>query len=60
MSLLNNTEKKFKLCVLNEYVSSLPIYIVVISKEKIKTWFPVIIGTLHFVWLMGLLRCVSY
>jgi len=47
MSLLNNIEKKFKLCVLNEYVSSLPTYCIVIGKEKIKTWFPVIIGTLY-------------
>jgi hypothetical protein len=47
MSLLNNVEKKFKLCVLNEYVSSLHTHSIVIGKEKIETWFPVIVGTLY-------------
>jgi hypothetical protein len=47
VNLLNNVEKKFKLCLLNKYVSSLPTYSIVIGKEKIKTWLPLIIGTLY-------------
>lgn len=47
MSLLNNIEKGFKLCVMNEYLSSLPTYSIVIGKEKIKTWFPLVMGTLY-------------
>jgi len=32
---------------MNEYISSLPTYNIVISKEKFKTWFPLIMGTLY-------------
>jgi hypothetical protein len=32
---------------LNEYISSLPEYVIVIGKDKIETWAPIIIGTLY-------------
>jgi len=44
---------------LNEYVRILRTHSIVIGKEKIEAWLPVIVGTLHFVWLMGLLKCIS-